>query len=233
MGFTSAARIWTRQARLRGPAHRSMAWPVVSSVCQAWLWKARKTPTQRDAAGRWRTSPPSCHTPSSPWNEPLLPWFMWMSCTPLPGRKPNTLSCDVGLGSPALPERVQAGAARRRWRARCSGPADRRGRCRGPRRREAAAASAPDRRGSRGCSRGSDRRAPGRAVPARSRAPSRSARDRVRKVVVDQVEQLRRRLLGQHVHRDAVVGAVVVDHVHLVVGAVAGALAPAGESSPA
>ena len=41
-------------------------WPVMSSVCQAWDWNARKMATHWSVAGNRRSSPPSCHTPSSP-----------------------------------------------------------------------------------------------------------------------------------------------------------------------
>ena len=75
-----------------------MACPVVSSVCHAWLRKARKMATHRSAVGKWNSSPPSCQTPSSLRNRSLFPWFMWMSCTPFPGRKPKILSGVLASG---------------------------------------------------------------------------------------------------------------------------------------
>ena len=56
--------------------------------------------------GKRRTSPPSCHTPSSPRWPGSLPWFMWMSWTPLPGSKWKILSGLPALRPPALAERV-------------------------------------------------------------------------------------------------------------------------------
>ncbi len=88
-----------------------IASPVVSSVCQAWPWKARKIPTRRSSRAMCRISPPSCQTPLSPPNWPLEPWFMWMSCTPLPGWNPKILS---GLPSSG-PQRCQNAYTRAVW----------------------------------------------------------------------------------------------------------------------
>ena len=60
-------------------------------------------PTQRDSAGKWISRAPSCQTPSSVWNRGTLPWFMWMSCTPLPGRKPNVVSAVWASGPQRSP----------------------------------------------------------------------------------------------------------------------------------
>ncbi len=118
-GLTIAATIITGCAPVvgRAPSTSSRVCPVVSSVCQDWLWKARKMPTQRDCAGNRSRSPPSCHTPSSPLNRRLLPWFMWTSCTPLPGRKPNTLSLTAGSGPKREPKTYarDSGSATARW----------------------------------------------------------------------------------------------------------------------
>ena len=75
IGLTRAATIRTAVASSgcgRGSVPSS-ACPATSSVCHAWLWKARKIATHCDVPGKWKSRPPSCHTPSSRRNAALLP----------------------------------------------------------------------------------------------------------------------------------------------------------------
>ena len=69
--------------------------PVASSVCHAWLWNFMNIAVHWSWRGNWKIRPPSCQGPLS-WNHCFLPaggaglpWFMWMSWMPRPGRNPK------------------------------------------------------------------------------------------------------------------------------------------------
>ena len=134
------------------------------------------------------------------------------------------------LRPPALAERVEPARRGRRWRAGRSGRAGRRGRCPGRRRLAAACASRGSNRLARMKSRAAPPAAGGSVVPA-GRKGGEHGRERVVQVVVDQVQQLRRRLLGPHVHRRAVQDTVRIAQLQLEVRRAGVTLAAAVEDA--